>query len=57
MNKDFLDAQIEEMQKHAWIESEKVGHDIGESARRDWVKRFAKKFREAWNLSHNNEEK
>lgn len=38
--------QIEEMEKHKWIESEKAGYDLGEAARIDWVKKYAAKFRE-----------
>jgi hypothetical protein len=31
-----------EIQRHLWIESEKVGHDIGfEKAKEDWLKRFS----------------
>lgn len=34
---------IEEIQRHLWIESEKVGHDVGfESAKSDWLKKFSK---------------
>jgi len=41
--------QIEEIQKYKWIESEKVGHDIGElPAAVDWIVKYAKEFRENW---------
>ena len=43
------DAQIEEMKKHRWIESEKAGRDLGEAAYLDWIKNHAKAFREWWN--------
>ncbi|MCB9771239.1 MAG: hypothetical protein H6754_01620 [Candidatus Omnitrophica bacterium] len=34
---------IEEIQRHLWIESEKVGHDVGfETAKADWLKKFSK---------------
>ena len=34
---------IEEIHRHLWIESEKVGHDIGfEKAAEDWLKNFSK---------------
>ena len=29
-----------EAQKHKWIESQKAGHDLGESALRDWSRRY-----------------
>ena len=42
--KEFL-AEREEILKHKWIESEKVGHDIGfERALLDWIL----KYRAAW---------
>ena len=34
---------IEEINRHLWIESEKVGHDISfENASQDWLKKFSK---------------
>lgn len=34
---------VEEINRHLWIESEKVGHDIGfESAAADWLENFSK---------------
>lgn len=47
----YAEAQCEEMQKHRWIESEKAGHDLGESAYLDWVRKYAKSFREWWNMT------
>lgn len=44
--KEFNQLQIDEMEKHKWIESEKAGYDLGEAARIDWVKKYAAKFRE-----------
>ncbi len=42
--KEFL-AEREEILKHKWLESEKVGHDIGfEKALLDWIV----KHRSAW---------
>ncbi len=43
---DFLKAEIEEMKKHKWIESEKAGRDLGRSAIQDWIKKYAVIFRE-----------
>lgn len=38
--KEFL-AEREEILRHKWIESEKVGHDIGfEKALLDWIVRY-----------------
>lgn len=40
--------QMTEMEKHRWIESEKVGYDLGEGAYLDWIKTHSKKFREEY---------
>ena len=42
----FMSAQVKEIERHKWIESEKVGHDLGDSAVRDWISKHAKEFRE-----------
>jgi len=47
--KEFL-AEREEILKHKWIESEKVGEDIGfERALLDWIR----KHRESWRKDRN----
>lgn len=44
---EFL-AEREEIMRHKWIESEKVGHDIGfERALLDWVMNYREKWRSA----------
>lgn len=44
--KEFL-AEREEILKHKWIESEKVGHDIGfEKALLDWIVRYRSQWRQ-----------
>lgn len=50
----FLKLQAEEMKKHKWIESEKVGHDLGNNAIRDWITKYAKQFREEYLHLHTN---
>jgi hypothetical protein len=49
---NFLQLQAEEMKKHKWIESEKVGHDLGNNAISEWIKKYAKDFREQYLQSH-----
>jgi hypothetical protein len=45
--REFL-AEREEILKHKWLESEKVGHDIGfERALLDWIVKHRSKWREA----------
>jgi hypothetical protein len=41
-------AEREEIMKHKWIESEKVGYDIGfEQALTDWILKHRSKWRKA----------
>lgn len=47
--KEFMTAQLHEIDKHKWIESEKAGKCLGDSAVLDWIKKYAKEFRENWN--------
>ena len=47
---NYFEAQIIEIHKHQWLESEKVGHDIGENvAAADWISKYAESFRAFWN--------
>lgn len=41
-----MHAQIQEINKHKWIESEKANRDLGDSAIKDWIKKYAKNFRD-----------
>ncbi len=43
---EFLKAEIDEMKRHKWIESEKAGRDLGSAAIKDWIKKYAAIFRE-----------
>jgi len=44
--KEFL-AEREEILRHKWLESEKIGHDIGfEKALLDWIVKFRSSWRE-----------
>ena len=38
--------QIQEMLRYKWLESEKAGHDLGNEAILDWIKKYAKDWRE-----------
>ena len=50
--KKFMEAQIEEINKFKWIESEKHGYDLGTSAVNEWISRYAKIFRDTWGKHH-----
>ena len=40
--------QIQEILKHKWIMSEKAGYDLGQDAVLDWIRKYAKRFRDYW---------
>lgn len=45
----FLLAQIDEINRHKWIESEKLGYDMGFSAAAmEWISLYAGSFKEHW---------
>ena len=45
--------QVEEIQKHRWIESKKRGYDVGNDwAALDWISKYAKSFRENLSSTH-----
>lgn len=50
--KKYLRDQVEEMERHKWIESEKAGRDLGDQALLDWVSKHASRFRETWENIH-----
>lgn len=50
--KEFMKSQIEEINKHKWIESEKACRDLGKQAVQDWINKYAKLFRQEWNEKH-----
>ena len=44
--REFLKQECIEIERHKWIESEKVGYDLGYEAMKDWVAKYAKEYRE-----------
>lgn len=50
----FIKDQIEEINKHKWVEGVKTGSDPGEQACRDWVEKYAPIFRQEWIEKHGN---
>lgn len=42
---EFIVLQIEEIDRHKWIESQKAGYDLGDLAVFDWVEKYAATFR------------
>lgn len=52
---EFLSLQAEEIERHKWIESEKAGYDLGNNAIHDWIRTYAKNFREQYILLHSHQ--
>lgn len=50
--KRLMEAQVDEMLRHKWIESEKAGRDLGDACMLQWIREHAADFRHAYNLSH-----
>lgn len=47
--KIYLDAQVQEIQKYKWIESERHRQDIGfERAALEWISLYSDSFRQYW---------
>jgi hypothetical protein len=46
--KEFLQDELDEIKKHKWIESEKVGYDLGETCCLEWITAFAARYRKEW---------
>lgn len=46
--RDYMEAQVHEIEIHKWIESEKAGKDLGKSAIESWIRYHAKAFRDSW---------
>jgi hypothetical protein len=42
--KTFIALEIEEIQKHKWIESERAGRDLTGIAEEDWIEKYEKNF-------------
>jgi len=43
--KEINQLQLEEIDKYKWIESEKVGNDLGDKAIVEWISKNAKSLR------------
>jgi hypothetical protein len=47
--KVYLEAQVEEIQKYKWIESERRHRDIGfDRAAMEWISLYSDNFRHQW---------
>jgi hypothetical protein len=48
----YLRIQQDEMDRHKWIESEKVHCDLGQRALGDWIRHYSKEFARYWRHTH-----
>ena len=46
--REFLEDERNEIERHKWIESEKAGRDLGYDAIMDWIRKYAKLYREEY---------
>jgi hypothetical protein len=46
--REYIHQQVNEMEKHKWLESEKAGFDLGQKALLDWVDKYYEKFSKAY---------
>lgn len=46
--KSLIRMELNEIERHKWIESEKAGYDLGEQAAFDWVNRYEDDFLNAY---------
>ena len=50
----FMNAQIEQINIHKYLESEKAHRDLGNEAVMDWIIKYAKIFREQYDKNRKN---
>ena len=48
----YMTLQVEEMERHKWIESEKAHHDLRDRSLADWVARHSAAFSKQWKRTH-----
>ncbi|MDH4128179.1 MAG: hypothetical protein OEV44_05460 [Spirochaetota bacterium] len=48
----YIEAQVNEIQKYKWIESEKACRDLGQQAVKDWIIKYSPDFREKWEQNY-----
>jgi len=51
--KKSVRAQLKEICKHKWIQSEKAGCNLGKAAVEDWIKEYAQIWRQRWEEKEN----
>jgi hypothetical protein len=48
----YMAYQLEEMERHKWIESERADRDLRDPSLSDWVKRHSMAFSDFWRRTH-----
>ncbi|MEN9362319.1 MAG: hypothetical protein RL095_3854 [Verrucomicrobiota bacterium] len=49
---ELIQLEIDEMNRHKWLESEKAGRDLGDDALLDWIEKHEDKFLKERQLAH-----
>lgn len=49
---EYTNAQLDEIRKHKWIESERAGRDLGQECCLEWIRLYAADFRKWWEKTH-----
>lgn len=50
--KEYMQDQVNEINKYKWIKGEQLGHDPGTSAIKDWISKYSQLFRDNWEKTH-----
>lgn len=50
--KQYMEDQVEEINKYKWIQGEQLGYDPGTSAVKEWITKYSQIFRENWERNH-----
>ena len=49
----FISSELHEINRYKWLESEKLGYDIGRNrAAREWAEKYADGFSRFWQHAH-----
>ncbi len=50
--KEYMEDQVDEINRYKWIEGERLGYDPGISAVKDWISKYSQIFRDNWDKTH-----
>lgn len=50
--KEYMEDQVDEINRYKWIKGEQIGHDPGVSAIKEWISKYSQVFRDNWDKTH-----